>query len=381
MCDETLRAIDFAAKMNQTKSTATAVAIKLSGLLKDPAVLVRLSSALIPRRDSTHASHAALVIWNRLQTVMLSEADARAVQNLLAVMRTAAIKAKVGNVKLIIDAEQSWLQPAIDVLFLELAREDRRREEPPRRMTWWPATTSTSSKGLPQLPTFYMTLQASLCRSETFLEALLYDSAKHDWPLGIKLVRGAYVEQEHAITQVGGESAAWPNKTLTDDCYNRCAARLVGQLSNSIDQVVTAPIAVFFASHNRQSIEGIFDQLQKHGLAKKEGSTDSPLIANPKAASRLCFGQLYGMADDLTDELAVTIKTQASDQIAAPAPLVYKYIPYGPLKEVLPYLVRRAQENKSMLRGAGREGGSGGAEEEKRIVWNEMKRRVSTWSD
>jgi len=98
-------------------------------------------------------------------------------------------------------------------------------------------------------------------------------------------------------------------------------------------------VGVVFGSHNAGSCAKILDALVDARLATRE--KDGAVKVDDLAAERVALAQLYGMSDTLTDRLATSVRTRA--------PFVIKYIPYGALSEVMPYLSRRAIENKSVL--------------------------------
>jgi proline dehydrogenase len=150
--------------------------------------------------------------------------------------------------------------------------------------------------------------------------------------LGAKLVRGAYMEKERARAQeMGYPDPINPDKAATDDLYNTA-------LRFCIDHLDT--MAVCNASHNAESALLMVELMDKKGIAHNHPNT--------------LFSQLYGMSDNITFNLA-----KAGVRVA-------KYLPYGQVKEVIPYLIRRAQENTSVTGDAGRE---------LKMVREEVKRR------
>jgi len=101
----------------------------------------------------------------------------------------------------------------------------------------------------------------------------------------------------------------------------------------------------------------VLDILVDVGLARHE--EDGTVKLDDRASEQVCVAQLYGMSDALTDRLATSVKSRA--------PFVIKYIPYGTLSEVVPYLSRRATENKSVL-------GHGHAAEERKRAFDALWR-------
>jgi proline dehydrogenase len=151
----------------------------------------------------------------------------------------------------------------------------------------------------------------------------------------IKLVRGAYLHQEPPDKVI-------QSKQKADDMYDKAVREIIVNRTN----------AVMLATHNHCSVVKAC-QLLAHL---------QPVYKSPRIIS---FAQLYGMGDDITYGLVQKMKT-----VSVPAGVrisVVKYIPYGGLNEVLPYLVRRAEENRGML---------GGSMLEREALYFELKRRV-----
>lgn len=143
----------------------------------------------------------------------------------------------------------------------------------------------------------------------------LYEKAKQDNIfVGIKFVRGAYMERERArAARLGYEDPIYPDKTATDNAYN-AAIRF------SIEHIDR--ISIFNATHNEYSSEFMANLMKERNIVKTD--------------KRCYFSQLYGMSDNITFNLA-----KEGFNVA-------KYTPYGPIKHVLPYLIRRTQENTSV---------------------------------
>jgi proline dehydrogenase len=152
--------------------------------------------------------------------------------------------------------------------------------------------------------------------------------------LGMKLVRGAYMEKERSRAQERGyTSPIQPDKESTDRDYNASVTYCI----NNIEQ-----ISVIVASHNEQSNLLAARLLDERGL--------------PHDHRHIHFSQLYGMSDNITFNLA---KEGFN---------VSKYLPFGPIRDVIPYLMRRAQENSSVSGQTGRE---------LSLIKKELKRRKS----
>ena len=150
----------------------------------------------------------------------------------------------------------------------------------------------------------------------------------------MKLVRGAYMEKERArASQRGYPSPIQIDKENTDKDFNASVEYCIDHINE---------IAVIIASHNDASNLLGVELLEKNGL--------------PFNHHNVHFSQLYGMSDNITFNLA---KTGCN---------VRKYLPFGPIRDVIPYLMRRAQENSSMSGQTGRE---------LSLIRKELKRRKS----
>ncbi|MCB0528797.1 MAG: proline dehydrogenase family protein [Lewinellaceae bacterium] len=202
------------------------------------------------------------------------------------------------GVSIYIDAEESWIQDTIDhLVWLMMKRYNKKRV------------------------VVYNTFQ--MYRKDR-LQFLIdsYDRArKAGFLLGAKLVRGAYMEKEAFYAALyGNENPINPDKNATDDHYNTA-------IRFCIDHLET--LAFCNASHNAESAE-----LQVELMAKRRIPNDHP---------HTMFSQLFGMSDNLTFNLA-----NAGYRVS-------KYVPYGQVREVIPYLIRRTQENSSVTGTVGRE--------------------------
>ncbi|XP_039768165.1 hydroxyproline dehydrogenase isoform X3 [Ornithorhynchus anatinus] len=156
---------------------------------------------------------------------------------------------------------------------------------------------------------------------------------------GVKLVRGAYLEKERELARrAGTPDPTQPDYEATSRSYSRCLELMLGQVSRRGPQC-----RLMVASHNEQSVSQAARRMAELGIRP-----DGPV----------CFGQLLGMCD------------QVSLALGQAGYAVYKSIPYGPLDEVLPYLSRRAQENRAVLHGARRE-----RQLLRRELWRRMTRR------
>lgn len=207
----------------------------------------------------------------------------------------AASKAGVG---VLVDAEESWLQDPVDRLTIEMMEEFNKEKV-----------------------VVYNTIQLYRHDRLNFLRLSHKIAKERGFQLGIKMVRGAYMEKERIrAMQRNYPSPIQASKEDTDRDFDAA-------LNFCIDNI--QDIAFIVASHNEKSNLLATTLLANKGLAK-----DHPHVH---------FSQLYGMSDNITFNLA---KAGYS---------VSKYLPFGPIKDVIPYLMRRAQENSSVSGNTGRE--------------------------
>lgn len=213
---------------------------------------------------------------------------------MLRICETAAEK-KVG---VFVDAEETWIQDPVDALTI-LMMDSFNREK----------------------CIVYNTLQHYRVDRLSFLKDSYQAAAERNFILGAKLVRGAYMEKERKRAEENGyPSPIHVNKENTDRDFNEA-------VKFCIDHIDRVALAV--ASHNE------FSNMYATQLLKEKGL--------PLLHPHVHFSQLYGMSDNITFNLA---KAGCS---------VSKYLPFGPIKDVIPYLMRRAQENTSMGGQTGRE--------------------------
>ncbi|MEO8768948.1 MAG: proline dehydrogenase family protein [Ferruginibacter sp.] len=218
----------------------------------------------------------------------------RTVSRLLKICETANTK-KVG---VLVDAEETWIQDPVDALTILMM--------------------DTFNKGKAVV---YNTIQLYRHDRLAFLKASYEAAAERNFILGAKLVRGAYMDKERKrAAEFGYPSPIQPDKQSSDNDYNASVEFCIEHLDK---------IAVIVASHNEYSNLYTTELLDKKGL--------------PHNHPHVHFSQLYGMSDNITFNLA---KIGCS---------VSKYLPFGPIKDVIPYLMRRAQENSSVAGQTGRE--------------------------
>lgn len=241
----------------------------------------------------------------------LDQEELELLDNMIGRVNTLAQAASESGVRIMIDAEHSYFQPAIDSVVTELQRKFNKTE-----------------------PRVYNTYQCYLKDSHDRIAVELERSRREGYKFGCKLVRGAYMvlERERAAEK-GYPSPVWDTKEETHACYDAAVAMLLPWVKNNGAEFMVA-------SHNQRSCELAVAGMEDHGLGP-----DAPVY----------FGQLLGMADNLTYTLG------------AHGYGAYKYVPFGSIDEVMPYLIRRAQENSDVL---------GGIAKETTMLRSELKRRL-----
>ncbi len=213
------------------------------------------------------------------------------------------------NIGVLIDAEETWIQDPVDRMVMELMQ------------------NFNTTKAI-----VYNTIQLYRHDRLDFLKLSHKIAKENNYILGMKLVRGAYMEKERErAIQKNYLNPIQPNKEATDKDFDAAAAYCI----NHIDS-----IASIIASHNEQSNLKAVQLMQENKI--------------PLNHPHIHFSQLYGMSDNITFNLA------------AEGCSVSKYLPFGPINDVVPYLMRRAQENSSVGEQTGRELG---------LIKKELQRR------
>ncbi|XP_053523593.1 hydroxyproline dehydrogenase isoform X2 [Artibeus jamaicensis] len=212
--------------------------------------------------------------------------------------------AQAQHVRLLVDAEYTSLNPALSLLVATLA------------LRW----NSSREDG----PWVWNTYQAYLKDTHERLRRDAEAAERAGLAFGVKLVRGAYLDTEREMARLQGTTdPTQPDYEAASQSYRRCLELMLTHVSHR------GPMCrLMVASHNEESVHQATKRMWELGIP-----LDGPVS----------FGQLLGMSDHVSLALG-----QAGYA-------VYKSIPYGSLEEVIPYLIRRAQENQSVLRGARRE--------------------------
>uniref|UniRef100_A0A8C7U9D1 Proline dehydrogenase n=1 Tax=Oncorhynchus mykiss TaxID=8022 RepID=A0A8C7U9D1_ONCMY len=244
-----------------------------------------------------------------------TEEEEKQMKRMLQRLDVLANHAEEHSVRLMVDAEQTYFQPAISTLTVEMQRIYNRGK-----------------------PVIFNTYQCYLKEAYDIVTMDVELSRREGWFFGAKLVRGAYMYQERSrAEEIGYEDPINPDYETTNMMYHKC-------LDYILDEIVLNRNAnVMVASHNEDTVKHTLRRMNELGLTPTE--------------NKVYFGQLLGMCDQISFPLG---------QAGFP---VYKYVPYGPVNEVIPYLSRRAQENRGFMKGSQRE---------REMLWKELKRRLAS---
>ncbi|WP_396150375.1 proline dehydrogenase family protein [Flavobacterium sp.] len=202
------------------------------------------------------------------------------------------------DVQILIDGEETWMQDAADEVVERMMKK------------------FNTKKAI-----IFNTLQLYRWDRVPYLKALHLRAKEKGFHIGMKLVRGAYMEKEaKRAEEKGYKNPICETKQATDINFN-------DGLNYMLDNI--NEMAVFAGTHNEESSYLLMNLMQKKGISNDD--------------SRIWFGQLYGMSDNISYNLAANNYNVA------------KYLPFGPVRDVMPYLIRRAQENTSVAGQTGRE--------------------------
>ncbi|WP_348812427.1 proline dehydrogenase family protein [Flavobacterium maritimum] len=202
------------------------------------------------------------------------------------------------NVALLIDAEESWMQEAADELVTDMMRKYNKEKA-----------------------IVFNTLQMYRWDRLVYLKRLHQEAIKEGFFIGMKLVRGAYMEKENErAIEKGYPTPICESKEATDKNYDAAVLYMIENLDM---------MSIFAGTHNEESSYTLMKLMLERGIKNND--------------DRIWFGQLYGMSDNI------------SYNLAAHGYNVAKYLPFGPVKDVMPYLIRRAEENTSVAGQTSRE--------------------------
>ena len=213
------------------------------------------------------------------------------------------------DVTLLIDSEESWMQDAADALVEELM------------------ANYNTKKAI-----VFNTIQFYRHDRMEFLRQLHEAARTKGFKVGIKAVRGAYMEKENErAMEMGYPSPIYTSKKETDANFDDGVEYMLDQLDT---------FSLFAGTHNESSSYKLMEGMKSRGIANND--------------PRIWFGQLFGMSDHISFNLA-----QRNYNVA-------KYLPFGPVRDVMPYLIRRAEENTSV---------AGQTNRELELLKSERKRR------
>lgn len=228
----------------------------------------------------------------------LSVAEEEAIARIRTRVDRICSRAHEKDIPVLIDAEETWIQKPIDDLALDMMRRYNTR------------------KAL-----VFTTIQMYRTAGPALVDRLMKASEQEGFQLGIKLVRGAYMEKERGrAAEMNYPDPIQPDKESTDRAYNDGIRKCFAGIERT---------SLVCGSHNEDS------NLLLAGLM-----ADADI---PPGDRRIWFSQLLGMSDNISFNLA-----KAGYNVA-------KYVPYGPVRSVIPYLIRRAQENTSVAGQSSRE--------------------------
>lgn len=202
------------------------------------------------------------------------------------------------EVALLIDGEESWMQDAADDLVTEMMRKYNKEKA-----------------------IVFNTLQLYRWDRLDYLKKLHQQAKAEGFFIGMKLVRGAYMEKEHKRAEEKGyPTPICASKEATDSNYDETMVYMMNNLDS---------MSIFAGTHNELSSYKVLELMKSKGISKND--------------NRIWFGQLYGMSDNISYNLA-----EHGYNVA-------KYLPFGPVRDVMPYLIRRAEENTSVAGQTSRE--------------------------
>ena len=296
---EFIKVIDYAA----TQSNIPFMSVKVTGLTRFS--LLEKLDVLMHKREGTLIKKYLGALED------LSKEDREEWHRVRLRMMRVCEKAAEKNVGMLVDAEETWIQDPVDALIM-LMMDSFNKEK----------------------LIIYNTVQHYRQDRLQFLKDSIDAAKERGFLLGVKLVRGAYMEKERERAEsLGYPSPIQPDKESSDRDFNAGVSLCL----DNIDRV-----GVIVASHNEDS----------NMLAVKKLHELNQPLNHP----HVNFSQLFGMSDNITFNLA-----NAGCNVS-------KYLPFGPIEDVIPYLMRRAQENTSIKGQTGRELG---------LILKEIKRRHS----
>jgi proline dehydrogenase len=227
-----------------------------------------------------------------------SKSDISGIEKFRANIKKLCLAAHKRGIPVMIDAEESHYQAIVDQVTMEMMELYNRERA-----------------------IVFNTLQMYRHDRLDFLDECLRAASVKNYKLGLKLVRGAYMDQERErARRMGYPSPIYPDKESTDRAFNDAVTLCLQNIGIT---------SIFVGTHNEESLLLLMDKMKEYDLQRGD--------------PRIHVSQLYGMSDHISFNMAHESYN------------VVKYLPYGPVRYLLPYLIRRVEENKSVTGQSGRE--------------------------
>lgn len=282
-CNEFIRVVKYAS----AQPNIPFISIKVTGFARF-SLLEKLDAAAGEKSGYTGNVH----------TEVLDNAEKEEWLRVVRRMESIIEAAAAGSVSVLVDAEETWIQDPVDALTMQMMEKYNR------------------SKAV-----VFNTIQLYRHDRLAFLRHSLHETRAKGCMLGVKLVRGAYMEKERKrALSLNYPSPVQPDKRATDNDYDEAVKFAIENIGDT---------AVIIATHNESSNLRATELMEEKGMDRHD--------------ERIHFSQLYGMSDHITFNLA-----RAGYSVS-------KYLPFGPISDVIPYLMRRAEENSSVAGQTGRE--------------------------
>ncbi|XP_051959109.1 hydroxyproline dehydrogenase [Xyrauchen texanus] len=223
-------------------------------------------------------------------------------------------EASANKVRVLVDAEYTYMNPALSLITMAMMKKFNQKS------AW-----------------IWNTYQCYLKESRHLLLDAIQTSIDQSFCLGVKLVRGAYMDKERKLAEKEGRTdpihESWEH---TNNSYNGCLEIMLNLISENPERYM-----IIVATHNEESVRRAVTRMEELGIGGN--------------GSSVCFGQLLGMCD----HVSLTLAQHGFS--------VYKSVPYGSVDDTLPYLLRRAQENRTVLQGI---------RKERDLLRQEIRRRI-----
>ncbi|KAI8586691.1 FAD-linked oxidoreductase-like protein [Geranomyces variabilis] len=290
------------------------IAVKITALLP-VSILLSWSNTILLLQKAFDDAKPDKLVPNTPDNPLVTVEDLDTVKLLRPDIDGVGQHAKEKKVRIMVDAEQTYFQPAIDDVGLNLCKLFN------NPIADGVANDPNTVNG----PLIYNTYQLYLRDAYPRMVMDVIRAQRNKYAFGVKIVRGAYMHSERErATEIGISDPIQPTISATHAAYNAAIDHLIEKIEPGRPE---RPLAFVVASHNANSIRHAREEMKKRGI--------------PPTERAVAFAQLMGMQDGTTHGLAA-----AGHQ-------VFKYIPYGPIAVTIPYLQRRALENADVLSGEG----------------------------